>query len=146
MRNPISINIIQKINGILHLFVAINAIPVGLMMMIKPDGSLLSMESVVETIPFDSLLIPGIILFIINGLGQAFACYLLFKKHRYSGPTSFSFGCALMIWIIVQVIMLDEINFLHIVLGGIGLIEVVFSVVIFQNMQYTINKNPQAII
>ena len=73
------INRIYNIEGIIQLFVSIGAIPAGIMMIITPDGSLLGMEEIVDVIPFDNLIIPGILLILFNGLALA-ACLSRLKQ------------------------------------------------------------------
>ncbi|MCE7737409.1 MAG: hypothetical protein GPJ54_21140, partial [Candidatus Heimdallarchaeota archaeon] len=104
----------------------------GIMMIITPDGSSLGMEEIVDVIPFDNLIIPGILLILVNGLGQGLAGWLSLKKHEYAPYAGFIFGVALVIWIIVQVIMVEDIHFAHILYFIIGLVEVVLSVLMYQ--------------
>ncbi len=123
---------LYSIEGIIQFFVAIGAIPAGIMMIISPDGSLLSMEEIVEVIPFENLIIPGILLILVNGLGQGVAGLLSLKKHKYAPHGGFIFGVSLVIWIVVQVIMVEDIAFLHILYFFIGILEGVLSVLMYQ--------------
>jgi len=44
--------------------------------------------------PLSTYLVPGIILFTVNGLGQAAAGYLTWKRHRHAGLVGDVFGLA----------------------------------------------------
>lgn len=109
------------IAGVLHLFVAIGAYPGGLAMIISPDGSLMGVEGIVDRIPFDSLLVPGILLFTVNGIGQTVAGIYSLRKHRLSPYISAVFGLGLIIWILVETLMLQKIVPFSILYLGIGL-------------------------
>ncbi|MCE7734904.1 MAG: hypothetical protein GPJ54_08515 [Candidatus Heimdallarchaeota archaeon] len=123
---------IYNIEGIIQLFVSIGAIPAGIMMIITPDGSSLGMEEIVDVIPFDNLIIPGILLILFNGIGQGVAGRLSLQKHEYASYAGFIFGVVLVIWIFVQVIMVEDIHFAHIFYFIIGFVEVVLSVLMYQ--------------
>jgi hypothetical protein len=66
----------------LHIFLAIGALFGGGVLIISPDGSILSMPlSMLENSPFNNFLIPGLILFV--GLGMLpliTAIYLISEK------------------------------------------------------------------
>ena len=124
---------IYTTEGIIQLFVAIGAIPAGIVMLVSPDGSALGMEELVEIIPFDNLIIPGILLIVVNGLGQGIAGWFSLQKHKYAPYTAFVFGIGLIIWITVQVIMIQEIVFLHILYFVIGIIEAWLSLLMYQS-------------
>ncbi|AGA91600.1 hypothetical protein Thimo_2904 [Thioflavicoccus mobilis 8321] len=111
------------VEGVLHLLVAIGAYPGGLAMMISPDGSLMGVEGIVDKIPFDSLLVPGVVLFTVNGVGQTVAGILSLRKHRLSPYISAVLGLGLMLWIIVESLMLKHVVFLSFVYFGIGALQ-----------------------
>ena len=106
----------------LLLFVAINALAAGYLFISDPSGSRLQIPlSSLKHAPFKDFLIPGIVLFIVNGLFNiiAAAAAILNFKHY---PTLIAWqGCILIGWIVIQIIMLQQINFLHIALIIIGL-------------------------
>jgi hypothetical protein len=70
---------------ILLLFNGLGAIYGGYLFTAAPDGSLMHMPlSFLDHSPFTSFLIPGIILFIFNGLFSLVTCVsLLLKTKRY---------------------------------------------------------------
>lgn len=75
-----------------------------------------------EHSPFTSFLIPGMVLLVCNGLFGLYAFLLLVFNGRFHGRVVMLQGIILTGWIVVQVIMLREINFLQLAFFLIGLI------------------------
>lgn len=117
-----------KIQGVIHLLVAVSAYPGGLAMIIRPDGSLMGVEGIVDRIPFDSLLIPGILLFTVNGIGQTLAGIYSLRKHWLSPYLSAIFGLGLITWILVESLMLQKVVFLSILYFAIGVLQTAIAV------------------
>ncbi|MBN1157931.1 MAG: hypothetical protein JXA61_01005 [Bacteroidales bacterium] len=83
--------------GILQLFIALGALGAGFLMMVNPDGSKIQMPlGMLEDSPFKDFLIPGIILFTVNGLGNLLAGCLSFLRHKLAGWAGIFLGCGLM--------------------------------------------------
>ena len=117
----------------LHTFVGIGAIAGGLAAIINPLEPLgVPLESLKHA-PFDSYLIPGIILFTVIGLGNLTSAWTIYNKSKLQGYISNIFSWALVIWIIVQCIMLNMVHFLHILFLIIGLVEVALSTKVLLN-------------
>jgi hypothetical protein len=120
--------------GIIQLFVAIGALPVGYMMFSKPDGSGVGMSiDILAGSPFKDFFIPGLFLFSINGICNLIAAVLAFFKYRYSYMTGLALGSALIIWIIVQVYSVGLTHLLQPTYFIIGAIEIILSLIIFKN-------------
>lgn len=105
----------------LLLIVAINALVAGYLFIKDPSGSGLQIAvSTLRYSPFSNFLIPGIILFTVNGVFNLIvAMAALFKLKHY--PTLIAWQGVLLIgWIVIQIIMLRDINLLHIILTVIG--------------------------
>lgn len=82
--------------GIIQAFVAIGAIPAGFSMMIKPDGTGLGMTiDFLHNSPFQNFLIPGLFLFIVNGIFNLVASVLSFMKNKFSGIIGLFLGATL---------------------------------------------------
>lgn len=113
---------------ILLLLVAINAVIAGYLFIIDPSGSKLKIPlSVLEYSPFKDFLIPGIILFTVNGIFNFVAATLtIFKWKNYPALIVWQ-GIILIGWIVIQVIMLREFNLLHFVLASIGILLFTFG-------------------
>ena len=117
--------------GILQTFVAIGAIPAGFSMIIQPDGSGLGMNTdILKHSPFPDFLIPGLFLFIVNGLLNLAAAVLSFVRNRFSGIPGLLLGIALVVWICVQVYYIHLTSFLQPLFLCIGLTEIILSVIV----------------
>jgi hypothetical protein len=114
----------------LHIFVGIGAMMGGLAAITNPKQPLGIPIEILKNSPFSNFLIPGIILFTIIGLGNVISAFMLHFKSKFQGYISSIFSWALVIWIIVQCIMLNTIEFLHILFFTIGLIQASLSMII----------------
>jgi hypothetical protein len=101
--------IFRVIAIILLLVNAISALLGGWGLMSDPSGESLEMPlRFLEHSPFENFLVPGIILFITNGLfSLIFAVMALLKFMNYSWLVIFQ-GFILVIWLIIQIIMIRE--------------------------------------
>lgn len=114
----------------LHLFVGIGAMAGGLAAITNPQSPLGISVEVLKNSPFSNYLIPGIILFTIIGVGNVISAIMFRFKSRFQGYISSVFSWALVIWIVVQCIMMEDIAFLHVLFFMIGLVEAGLSMVI----------------
>lgn len=114
----------QRILIIILLTVnAVGALLAGYGFMRCPDGSSLGMDTtMLRFSPFDNFLIPGIILFCCNGLLSLATGLLLVFKKPLANPALLLQGIVLVGWIVVQMIMLRETNYLQLTFGLVGLL------------------------
>jgi hypothetical protein len=114
--------------GIIQLLIALGAIPAGLLMVIEPDGAGMGMPTeVLSRSPFQSFLIPGLFLFIVNGLGNGMGAFFSFTKNRYAGFVGVALGIVLLLWIGVQVYFIGLNSFLQPLFFVIGVIEMILA-------------------
>ncbi len=107
----------------LQLFTAIMAVPVGLAMILDPDGSPLGIpHDWIAGTPFGSFLVPGIVLLLMNGVGQASAAILVWQRHPLAPWVTAFFAVGLMTWIGVQVLVIP-FSVLQPVLFAVGAVE-----------------------
>lgn len=133
-------NIVDRVLCGLHWFVGIGAIAGGLAAIINPVEPLAVTVEVLKNSPFSNFFIPGIILFTIIGLGNIASALMFRFKLKHQGYISIIFSWALLIWIIVQCIMLNLVNFLHIIFFIIGLLEAILSmIIIFEKRLFPVN-------
>jgi len=127
--------ILSIILGIIQLFVAIGAIPAGLSMICTPDGSGLGMSvELLQKAPFHDFLIPGLFLFIFNGIFNLASALLAFFRSRYTGMLGLCLGLILIAWICIQTYLIGLISFMQPMFFFIGLLEVVLAILlIMQN-------------
>ncbi len=76
-----------------------------------------------EGSPFDSFFIPGLVLFGLFGIGNIVGAVLLAKKLKWHGYIAGVLGSGLVIWIVIQVHVIETIAFLHILFLIIGIVE-----------------------
>ncbi len=110
--------------GCIQILVGIGAAVSGMLFIIRPSGELL--QAPVEMLagsPFRDFFIPGIILFLVNGIGQLLAGVITLRRHRCAAFTGAVFGIGLMIWIFVQVNMIGGGHILQYSYFFIGVVE-----------------------
>jgi hypothetical protein len=110
--------------SVIQFLVGLGAVICGGMLIVVPAGALLQMSpAMLKRTPFDDFLVPGIILFLVNGIGQLVGGVLTMRKHRLSGYAGAVLGFGLMIWIFVQVNMIGGRNILQYSYFAVGTIE-----------------------
>ena len=121
---------LQRTLFILFLFVGIGALLGGVMAIINPKDPGGMPNHLLKSSPFADFLIPGLILFIIVGWGSIFSAFTVYKNMKYRGIISGVFSLGLVIFIVVQCIILQTVNILHVIYFFIGLVEVFLSLTI----------------
>ncbi|MDP1802945.1 MAG: hypothetical protein Q8L81_16405 [Bacteroidota bacterium] len=107
----------------LMLLVALNALVAGYLFISDPSGSKLQIPVTwLQHSPFKDFLIPGIVLFTVNGILNIVAAIFAIFKWKNWPKMIYIQGLLLTSWIIIQIIMLQDLNFLHYILAGIGIL------------------------
>lgn len=117
----------------IQLFVGIGALAGGYAGISNPAAPLGVPTEILKNAPFDNFLIPGIILFTVIGLGSITSALSILFKSRYRAYISNVFSWALVIWIVVQCIMLQNIHGLHVAFFLIGMLEGILSMIVLFN-------------
>ena len=110
--------------AVIQILVGIGAAVSGMLLVIRPSGELL--QAPVEMLkgsPFSDFFVPGIVLFLVNGMGQLLAGVITLRRHPYAALTGAVFGIGLMIWIFVQVNMIGGGHILQYSYFFIGVLE-----------------------
>jgi hypothetical protein len=114
--------------GVLQAFTALGAIPAGLGFLSDTSGKGMGVTTeMLANSPLNSFLIPGLFLFIINGLGNAFGAYLSFTRKKLAGHAGLILGVLLSLWIIIQVLWITLSSFLQPLFLIIGIAEIYFG-------------------
>ena len=102
-------------------FTGLNALIAGGMFISDPTGEGIGMDrSYLAHSPFTSFLIPGIVLFTVNGLlNVVTGTLVLMRRGPYAWLTMFQ-GVMLGGWILVQMILVRDFNALHAIMLTIG--------------------------
>lgn len=116
---------------VLLLLTGINGIVAGFLFIIAPDGSKMGMSAdYLTNAPFSNFLIPGITLFVVNGLMNIIAALATIKKHSMFPLLIILQGILLSGWILVQVEMVRDFNPLHATMLSIGLCLCLLGIVL----------------
>ncbi len=116
---------------ILLLITAIGAIFGGGALLIDPLGEKLGLP--IETLkysPFENFLIPGLILFIILGLGSLITSIIVIKRVSGYPFLTIFMGFAISIFISVEILMLKDVKFLQIIFAIIGISLVILGIIL----------------
>lgn len=119
---------------ILLFLTGINALIAGGLFVLDPTGSKMGMSvDYLKHSPFETFLIPGTVLFFVNGMLNILAAVSVIQQKRYAHRFVCIQGLLLTGWIIVQVMMVKDINPLHIIMFSIGLLLVSGSFMLEKN-------------
>jgi hypothetical protein len=100
-------------------------------MIIFPSGEIFQASpEMLRGSPFHDFLLPGVILMVVNGVGQLVAGILSFRKHWFAGYAGAVFGLGLIIWIFVQVNMIGGRHIIQYSYFGLGVLETALSFLI----------------
>jgi menaquinone-dependent protoporphyrinogen oxidase len=99
----------------LCFFVGVTAIGGGATLALRPDGSLMEAPmSMLRHSPFESFLVPGLLLLLVIGIGSLVAGALIARQHHYAPHAAFFAGSALLVWIVTEMIMLRSHHWLQV--------------------------------
>ena len=125
----------------LHLLLSLNALIGGTLLVVEPEGSLLGMHPEwLHRMPFADYTLPGILLFIFNGLLPSLTLIGLFMKHAWQWANLFNMyvdkywawtyslycGIILIIWITVQ-LSITQYFWLQPLFISMGLLIILFT-------------------
>ena len=114
---------------ILLIFLGISALFGGGAFIIDPSGELIQMPlSHLEHSPFSNFLIPGLILFLFNGVSGIVIAILAIRKYRFYTELVVLQGIVQDVWIVVQVIMIRSVSILHYACFTMGMLMIIFGI------------------
>lgn len=115
-------------------FVALSAIPSGIIMIIFPQGDPINMPlSMLKGSPFNSFFWPGVMLLGVIGLGHAIVLVMGLKRLRLFEPAAAAMGLGLIIWLYVQVSMIGGGHWLQILYFAVAIAEVALAVLLLRD-------------
>lgn len=116
---------------ILLLITGINATFAGLSFICQPDGTVMGLsENTLRFSPFLNFLIPGIILLIFNGISNIVVAILTIHRNRYYSLLISFQGIVLVVWLVMQMYYLREINALQLSMFLVGLLLILIGILI----------------
>ena len=114
--------------GTLQAFIGLGAVGGGIALVLEPSGFKLGIPlELLKSTPFSTYLVPGIVLFVVNGLGSLVGAAASFIRNRYAGMTAMALGVFLIAWIMFQVYWFAGFHWLHVLYLGLGLLEFVLG-------------------
>lgn len=84
--------------------------------------------SLLDNSPFETYLWPGVILIVFVGGPQALALWLQVGRRTLATGMHAVAGCAMLIWIFVELAMIEGFSVLHAVYFGTGLVQVILVI------------------
>jgi hypothetical protein len=109
MKPPLS-NSAKVLVG-LELFLAIGALGGGAALFLSPDGSALGLPlSLLERAGFEDFLIPGLILFVVNGLLPLVSALGMLRRRPWGPASAMVVGLVLVGWIAAQVALIRSFS------------------------------------
>ncbi len=128
-------NVLFYGTGVLLSLIGIGAVAAGWGFISEPNGSGVGIPlEYLKNSPFDDFLIPGIVLFSVNGLASIAGAVLAFMKNHYSGIFTMVLGAAMMIWIGAQVYWMDWSSWLQPTFLAIGVVEMALGFLMHDEM------------
>lgn len=109
-------------------FLGIGAVAGGIPMILDPSGRMMRLpQSFLDHSPFQTFLIPGIILLTANGLLSLSIMILALRRIRWYGWWVAFQGCVLTGWITVEVIMMRLVVWPHYLYWALGVALIAFG-------------------
>ena len=113
---------------VLISFVALTAIVSGLLLISKPDGSILNLQqSVLNGTPFNNFLLPGIILASVVGGTNLLAVFFNMQSHPGRYTWAMAGGLMTCGWIVVQILLINTFYWLQFIYIAAGLSTILIA-------------------
>ncbi|MBL7931292.1 MAG: hypothetical protein JNL60_05305 [Bacteroidia bacterium] len=112
---------LRVVSIVMLLLLAINALAAGYSLMSDPSGEALGMSpELLRFSSFKNFFIPGLVLFTVNGVFALVTALVIIKRWPFFPFWIFCQGLLLTGWILIQVLLLRQFNFLHAIMGTTG--------------------------
>lgn len=126
----------------LLLFNGTGALYGGWNLITHPDGSSLQLPlQLLNHTPFDDYFIPGVILFIANGLFSNFVFGMILLQTKTYEWLIVTQGIILSGWIFIQIILIHTVNFLHVLLGLTGVSMIASGILLKRLAKEAVKQN-----
>jgi hypothetical protein len=114
--------------GVLQIFIGITAVFGGFGLVSDPSGNKMHVPlELLKNSPFINYLIPGLVLLIVNGVGNLVAGIVTFFRKRYTGDLAIFFGVFLTLYIGIEVWFIGLLNFSQPLYFLLGLVELILG-------------------
>jgi len=127
--------------AILQLIIGAAAVAAGTSLLANPSGAALGMTvALLASSPFETFLVPGIVLFVVNGLGQLTSATLVLRRRPGAERLSCLMGVALCGWIGFQWLWLGEPSWIQPLVFVIGAAQVALSLLLVRRAPSRITR------
>ncbi len=110
------------------LFLSISGLAGGIGMLIDPSGAILSLpDGLLEDLPIDTFILPGLYLVLVYGLLSPVIAYGLWKRAPWAWGASVVLSIILLGWIIGQFILWGSPHIIQVVYFVLGLAMLILS-------------------
>ncbi len=80
-----------------------------------------------DRLPVDTWTLPGVALVLTVAVPQAAAAWFVWRHDARAGALGLAVGAALVLWIVVQLVVLQRYFFLQPVIAGLGVLEMLLA-------------------
>ena len=95
----------------LEVLLGVGALGGGLVLIVAPRGEIMPLPlSALAGSPFETYLGPGLILFVVLGIGPLVAAALTWRRHAIAPFAAFVVGVALLTWVAVEIAIMGYSN------------------------------------
>jgi hypothetical protein len=102
---------LAKVAMVLEILLGVGAVGGGIALMAGPRGEILPLPmSALAGSPFADYFAPGAILFAVLGLGPLGAAVVAWRRRSTAPFLAFATGCALLIWLVVEIAVVGYSN------------------------------------
>src|SRR5512135_1177991 len=116
---------------VLLAFLGITAIAGSIPMLLHPEGNeLLLPLDLLRYSPFESYMIPGLLLLTTNGLLALLVMWLVLRRQAFYGEWASFQGCVLLGWLVIECLMLRLVMWLHYLYGAVGVALIVMGLLL----------------
>ena len=136
-----TVKTLRRIAIVWLFIIGLNALAAGYSFMVEPSGADIGIPlSYLQYAPFKNFFIPGLVLFITIGVGCMLTAFFALKNFNFYPHVLFAQGCILLGWIVIQMLMLRDLNWLHIVCGSSGIAWMVMGLQLVKGKTDVWNK------
>jgi hypothetical protein len=120
--------------GVLQVLIGLGAVGGGIGLVSDPSGANLGFSvEWLSVSPFADYLVPGLILLVVNGLGNLAGGVLSFAGKRFAGETAALLGLFMVAWITLQMFWVPY-SWLQPLYLALGLLELVLGLQLRRNL------------
>jgi hypothetical protein len=129
--------------GALQIFIGLTAIAGGFGLVSDPSGTKMNIPlEWLSNSPFTNYFVPGLVLLIVNGVGNFFAGIVTFLRSRYAGNMAVALGTFLILYIIIEVWFVGLVTLLQPLYLILGITELMFGLKL-RKLVFTIPSLPR---